>query len=91
MERNQSKSRSDRWKHLARKVVEPVPSAPGTLFEVMVCSDCETTYTTDDTHIRHESRVLCIKCEGLLVLLHQYDEMRDERDGLLNETLAAVL
>lgn len=91
MERNKSQSRSDRWKHLARKVVEPVPSKPGTVFEPMICMDCETIFTTDDTHIRFESRVVCAKCDGLLMLLHQYDDCRDELDGRLKETLAAVL
>lgn len=87
-----STARHDRWKeHSTKRVVHPVPSRPGTRFEPMICSDCETTYTTDDTHIRFESRVCCIKCGGLLVLLHQYEDMRDERDGRLKETLASVL
>ena len=73
------------------RVVEPVPSCPGTIFEPMICLDCETTYTTDDTHIRLGAKVLCIKCEGRLCLLHQYEADREELDSRLTETLASVL
>ena len=73
------------------RVVEPVPSRPGTIFEPMICMDCETTYTTDDTHIRLGAKVLCIKCEGRLCLLHQYEADREELDSRLTETLASVL
>lgn len=73
------------------RVVEPVPSRPGTIFEPMICMDCETTFTTDDTHIRWGSRVHCVKCEGRLCLLHQYEADRDELDSRLTETLETVL
>lgn len=73
------------------RVVEPVPSRPGTVFEPMICLDCETTYTTDDTHIRLGAKVLCAKCNGMLCLLHQYEADREELDSRLTETLATVL
>lgn len=69
------------------KVIHPVPSAKGTIFEQMICMDCETVYTTDDPHIRDRSRVLCVKCKGMLTLLHQYEEMRDELDAGLKQVL----
>jgi hypothetical protein len=76
-----------------KRIIEPTPSKPGTVFEPMICMDCETVYTTDDTHIRMNSKVLCIKCEGMLTLLHQYDADRDEcdLDVRLKETLRTVL
>jgi hypothetical protein len=76
-----------------KKVIDPIPSKPGTVFEPMICMDCETVYTTDDTHIRMNSKVLCIKCEGMLTLLHQYDADRDEceLDVRLKETLRTTL
>ena len=83
-------SASHQWMRELR-VVEPTASLPGTIFETMVCMDCETTYTTDDTHTRLGAKVLCIKCEGMLCLLHQYEADREELDSRLTETLATVL
>jgi hypothetical protein len=69
------------------KVVELATSVKGTIFEPMICMDCETVWTTDDPHIRDKGRVLCVKCKGMLALLHQYEEMRDELDAGLKQVL----
>lgn len=69
------------------KVIELPLSRKGTIFEPMICMDCETVWTTDDPHIRDRGRVLCVKCKGMLTLLHQYEEMRDELDAGLKQVL----
>lgn len=94
MTKRQQQQRTDRWKHLQRKVVHPVPTGRANVqYEPMICMDCESIYTTEDSHIRFESRVLCIRCEGMLTLLHQYDADRDEceLDVRLKETLDSSL
>lgn len=69
------------------KVIQYEPSPKGAILEKMICMDCETVYTTDDPHIRKDYRVLCVKCKGMLTLLHQYEEMRDELDAGLKQVL----
>jgi hypothetical protein len=73
----------------SKGVIQYPPSRKGTIMEPMICMDCETVYTTDDPHIRDRGRVLCVKCKGMLTLLHQYDSMRDESE--LEQGLRAVL
>jgi hypothetical protein len=75
------------------RLIKPSPSPSRTHFEPMICMDCETITTTDDPFIRLNSRVLCAKCEGFLMLLHQYEDCRSESplDILYREVLDSSL
>ncbi|MEO1615072.1 MAG: hypothetical protein AAFV88_04430 [Planctomycetota bacterium] len=59
----------------------------------IVCLDCEHKHTSEEKLPRRWGRMRCVKCDGLVCLDHQFDEVIREIESCpeLDERLDLVL